>query len=536
MRTLQFVSCVLVGVIVANGAAGVGWAEEASDRVAAIAPLVNEDTFLAAFINVAALPKADAANIGKLTSLLPQLGGDAQVAVAALQGIGGIVENVRAAGIDAVYAVVGLQDANTRGGPLVVFHIEKPEKRDAALSMLKGLAAMAGTLGPPIPEVRAQGVDMVCFGSVATLDRYAKAKPGDRTDLLKPLARLASEGAVLAAVVCPGPDARRVVRELWPALPGRLAPLSGDYADRWLHFELAVNASPDAKPRLALEARDPEAAAFFAKLYSDLPGVTTEFGHPGEGREKVKGYAQLLVDALPARVEGMRATIELPTDEARIAKLRSMFAEASDAAMESTRRRERMNQFKQLALAMLNYESANKHYPPAAICDKEGRPLLSWRVAVLPYLEEGAIYKQFHLDEPWDSPHNRTLIEKMPAVYADPKLKQAARAGKTTYQVPAGPETIFHDNVGTAIRDVTDGTSKTILIVEVEPSRAVEWTKPQDWEVDLQKPRQGLAAPDRTWITTVFADGSAQMIKTDVDVKQLQKLLMRADGEVVDRP
>ena len=76
----------------------------------------------------------------------------------------------------------------------------------------------------------------------------------------------------------------------------------------------------------------------------------------------------------------------------------------------------------------------NKHFPPAAICDKDGRPLLSWRVAILPYIDQEDLYKQFHLDEPWDSPHNRSLIEKMPGTYMDlgPKADQLNHEGKTT--------------------------------------------------------------------------------------------------------
>ena len=80
---------------------------------------------------------------------------------------------------------------------------------------------------------------------------------------------------------------------------------------------------------------------------------------------------------------------------------------------------DRMNKFKMIMIAMWNFESANKHLPPAAICDKNGKPLLSWRVAILPYLDENKLYKQFHLDEPWDSPHNLPLAAKMPDIYAN---------------------------------------------------------------------------------------------------------------------
>ena len=83
-------------------------------------------------------------------------------------------------------------------------------------------------------------------------------------------------------------------------------------------------------------------------------------------------------------------------------------------------------------------------FPPAYTTDKAGKPLLSWRVLILPYLEQQALFKEFHLDEPWDSEHNRTLIAKMPAIYRCPlESAEAARQGKTRYLAPRGPSTIF---------------------------------------------------------------------------------------------
>jgi prepilin-type processing-associated H-X9-DG protein len=248
---------------------------------------------------------------------------------------------------------------------------------------------------------------------------------------------------------------------------------------------------------------------------------------------------QTILAALPPRIDGTRVNIGFPTKESEISSLQAVVSRASEAAMESTRRNQRMNQFKQLAIAVHNYADVNKHLPPAAIFDKDGRPLLSWRVAILPYIEQSDLYKQFHLDEPWDSPHNRTLIEKMPALYADPdpKLASLAGEGETTYQVPVGPETIFHDKVGTTFRDITDGTSKTILIVEVEPLRAVVWTKPEDWDVDLQNPRRGVARSDRSNFAAAFADGHVEIISPDkIDDATLRAMLTRSGREVILQP
>ena len=140
-----------------------------------------------------------------------------------------------------------------------------------------------------------------------------------------------------------------------------------------------------------------------------------------------------LIETVPPRVDGSRVVMTLPTNEAQLAKLRQLTGEATDAALESTRRQQRMQQFKQIALALLTCVDANKHLPPPAISDQNGRRLLSWRVVILPCLEQNDLYKQFHLDEPWDSPHNLALARSMPEVYGDSGHPELAREGKTTY-------------------------------------------------------------------------------------------------------
>ena len=69
---------------------------------------------------------------------------------------------------------------------------------------------------------------------------------------------------------------------------------------------------------------------------------------------------------------------------------------------------------------MHNYDSTHGSLPPHAIYGKDGKPLLSWRVLILPYIEEQALYEQFHLDEPWDSPHNEPLLRQIPRCYRSP--------------------------------------------------------------------------------------------------------------------
>src|SRR5260370_37344826 len=94
------------------------------------------------------------------------------------------------------------------------------------------------------------------------------------------------------------------------------------------------------------------------------------------------------------------------------------------------------NNLKQIGLAMHNYEGVYRTIPPSAICDKNGKPLLSWRVAILPYIEQDNLYRQFNLDEPWDSENNKKLIPLMPRTYASPLAP--TEEGKTYYKVFGG--------------------------------------------------------------------------------------------------
>jgi len=205
---------------------------------------------------------------------------------------------------------------------------------------------------------------------------------------------------------------------------------------------------------------------------------------------------------------------------------------AVQSARTAARRAQSTNNLKQIMLAMFNFESANGNFPPAAIADAEGKPLLSWRVAVLPYLENAPLYNEFHLDEPWDSPHNKTLIAKMPSVYKSPNV-QPADPNSTFYQVLTGGGAIFDSKVkGPKIAEVTDGTSNTIAVVEA--GTAVPWTKPDDVvfdpEGDLPK-FGGLGFPGG--YNVGLADGSVKFLKLSIKPETLRALITRAGGEVI---
>ena len=153
-----------------------------------------------------------------------------------------------------------------------------------------------------------------------------------------------------------------------------------------------------------------------------------------------------------------------------------------------------LENLKYIGLAMHNFAERHDAAFPAAAIRKDGKPLLSWRVAILPYLDQEALYEKFHLDEPWDSPHNKALLEQMPDIYAPGRRKDRSEHS-TYYQVFAGPGALFGGDEGTKLADVKDGMAMTLMVVEA--ARPVPWTKPEDLPFDESKPLAGAGRPVR---------------------------------------
>lgn len=187
---------------------------------------------------------------------------------------------------------------------------------------------------------------------------------------------------------------------------------------------------------------------------------------------------------------------------------------------------------RQLGLAMLNYAEAHGRFPPAAILSPNGKPLLSWRVLILPYLGDDAkkLYSQFHLDEPWDSPANKPLSEKIPSVFsphdadADP-----FSSPDTLWQVFDGGTTIFANAQGMPFSDIHDGLSNTILLVE--SNTAVPWTKPADLSFDALSPTTHQGLDVQRGFRVVMADGSVRKVPPSFPIDKLKEFITRKGNE-----
>jgi Protein of unknown function (DUF1559) len=222
-------------------------------------------------------------------------------------------------------------------------------------------------------------------------------------------------------------------------------------------------------------------------------------------------------------------TIHSPASGAAlIALLTPSILSARDAA----RRARCVNNLRQIVLAMHNYHSANNMFPRAASFGPEGKPLLSWRVAILPYLQQNELYNKFKLDEPWDSPHNKSLLKEMPAIFlCVDRVKPDPVT--TNYRVLLGPGAAFEKDRDTGIVDFTDGTSNTILVVEAKD--AVPWTKPDDLTFDPAAAASlyGAGSPHVGGFNAATADGAVHFIKDTIERIVFRHLVTRNAGEVI---
>jgi hypothetical protein len=223
-------------------------------------------------------------------------------------------------------------------------------------------------------------------------------------------------------------------------------------------------------------------------------------------------------------------------------------APADGRVADARQRLRSRNNLRQILLGFHVYHDTRGHFPHDIYRQdlfKDGKPMLSWRVAILPYIGEEKLYKEFKLDEPWDSEHNRTLLARMPDVYRvgfEPK-----DAVKTYYQGFAGPGTVLEpwrevfEKDGKSVTfpavkkvslfQITDGTANTLAVVEAGPP--VEWTRPADIPYDPKKPLPKIDGLFANLLMAGTADGDAHPLRPDLDETTLRRLIVRNDGQPI---
>jgi prepilin-type processing-associated H-X9-DG protein len=193
----------------------------------------------------------------------------------------------------------------------------------------------------------------------------------------------------------------------------------------------------------------------------------------------------------------------------------------------------------QIGLAFHNALDASGKFP-AGIADQSGKVGLSWRVALLPYLEHENLYRQFKLDEPWDGEHNRKLIPQMPKVFSPPRTDTN---GYTFYRSFAGPNTVMPPApkgaapgkpvFGVGVPGIPDGTANTLLAAEAYDP--VIWTKPDELPLAPGKPPK-MGGVFAGGFNALFCDGAVRFLPINLPPKTLENVIQTNDGNIVDLP
>jgi hypothetical protein len=243
-----------------------------------------------------------------------------------------------------------------------------------------------------------------------------------------------------------------------------------------------------------------------------------------------------------------------------------LFGMVLPVIFEARHQKQSMLNLKALVTAMHKYHDTYGRFPPAVVYSRDGKPLHSWRVLLLPFLGQNKLYEQFKLDEPWDSRANQPLLARMPAEYAPPGERLPPDDFATHYLVFDGPEAVFYrgarpewldDPLNQArisgmqvhpqrpgenavyafgkwstFASIVDGAAFTILLVEADDR--VPWTKPQDVSYAADQPLPRLGGHYRGDFVVAMADGSVRIVSKRTSEKTIRAAITAAGGEILD--
>jgi len=501
-----------------------------SDRLAAaIAPLVDDQTLLIAHVDLRAF---DAAATGAKLAEALQLPKESSATLSLLTAfIGQRVARLKEEGVQDIFLLSNVADMPK--SPVMIVVPLAANETDKAKEIFQLLGA-SQFIGPKSESLHQDGNLVIALP--AAIERVRKPSPRSQVPVRKQTrpevadAFQAVSGSAAQVLFVPSAQVRRVVEEMMPKLPaevggGSIAPLTSGL--RWIAF--GVSAPPQAlSVRFVAQASDAETAT---ALVGRLNHIVTILARRSDVLVMVPKFEELARNLVPG-VQGDQLTREWNESDGGLQSAAALLIPPLAQARAGGATARSVNNLKQFGLAMHSYADKYKTFPPRAILSTDGKPLLSWRVALLPFLDANDLYKEFHLDEPWDSEHNRALIDRMPALFRSP-LSSAA-AGRTTYLAPIVPKGIFGGPAGMKIKEIIDGLSNTILLVEMDDDHAVVWTKPEDIDVDPREPSKGMIVGPGKSLIALIADGSVRRFTAkELDPANLLKRLTANAGDAL---
>ncbi|MBI5759663.1 MAG: DUF1559 domain-containing protein [Planctomycetales bacterium] len=196
------------------------------------------------------------------------------------------------------------------------------------------------------------------------------------------------------------------------------------------------------------------------------------------------------------------------------------------------------NNLKRIGLALHNYHDNYHSFPPAYVLGPDGKPWHSWRVLVLPFLEETDLAKAYRFDEPWNGPNNSQLLKRCPEVFRCHSAKGKVPPTTTNYVAVVGTETVWPGASPVSIGEITDGTSNTVLVVEVRDA-GIPWLAPYDLSFEEASAGPSNSAGRRPSSfhehggNVLMCDGTVRYIQLDINRETLRALFTRDGGEEI---
>jgi hypothetical protein len=440
-----------------------------------------------------------------------------------------------AAGIRRVYLVFSLEDLPLRPWYLVApcngpvdapaLFAKLPNRTLRRLLSCDDLAAHSFTAE--------DATHWLFIGAEDAFQRAEKAKPSARPELKAALAE--SGTSTVRILLLPSDDDRRVIEELMPTLPGPLGGGSSSVLTRGLRWaSVQLDLEPEPSVRMVIQSIDNEATERFCPLLVRALMAANEQKSRTDLMDLVVELAQ--VNELMPKVDGDRLVLNLRESDGTLAALHRITKRPlARLAIEQTAK----DQLSRIVRAIHFWNDQHKSFPAQANYDANGKPLLSWRVHLLPFLGEpyAKLYGEFRIDEPWDSEHNLKMLQRMPEIYAIPGSK-VAKDGRTCYVRPVGPGTSCPPDKSISFRDIADGTSNTVAVIEVDDEHSDPWTKPADLDYDPENPTKGLGGHLEGAVFSAFCDAAPhvhrKLIYDPKRIGDLRKVFTRADREPVN--
>ncbi|MEL7497284.1 MAG: DUF1559 domain-containing protein [Planctomycetota bacterium] len=444
------------------------------------------------------------------------------------------LKKIAEAGAQSICCPVRLTDWSS-GGPAFVVELEKSsdsEKVKSAIEEWMKTNSMTFPLKTRLQENR-------LFIGATDAQLNSLSNPGENQRQFDTSMWSSLGSGTVGLVLFGNPTSRRIVHEVMPELEEPLSAITGEMIAeniQWAGFQLDLSEKQFGF-RLAIQTTDDDSAnAIKQATTAGLVAMIQKLrGKSAESQTPSKTAIGELTTALTPAVNNKQVLLELNADDPKFSSLANPLKELLGNIGEGAVRRTRLQRLRTLALGMFNFESARSAFPPLYSVDDEGKPLLSWRVHILPFAGELELYNKFKLNEPWDSENNLPLVKEMPSFYWDPAPASFDnnQKGWTSFQAPQGTGFILKAGEPSKLSEIIDGTSNTLMFVTVAPKHAVAWTKPADWKVDLEDPTAYLKQKGRTAVEVVVGDGSTTAIPLTKSVKFWRLMLLAADGEVM---